>query len=139
MRPLPNFGELGASVGTIVAGMGCAFCFPALGTLGASVGLGFLSAYEGVLITKVLPVLAVVGLLLGAFAWWQHRAHWRGALSTVGPLIVLAGLYPVWQLDIGWARAVFYSGLAIMVSVSVLDLIKPPGAVKCPTSSSVPS
>jgi mercuric ion transport protein len=139
MRPLPNFGELGASVGTIVAGMGCAFCFPALGTLGASVGLGFLSAYEGVLVTKVLPVLAALGVVMTVFAWWQHRVHWRGALSTLGPVAVLAGLYPVWQLDIGWGRAVFYSELAIMVSVSLLDLIKPPGAVKWPTSSSAPS
>jgi len=37
MRLLSNLGELGASVGTLVAGMGCAFCFPALRESGVRV------------------------------------------------------------------------------------------------------
>ncbi|CAB3774406.1 MerC family mercury resistance protein [Paraburkholderia humisilvae] len=36
-------------LGSIVSAMGCASCFPAIASLGATIGLGFLSQYEGLL------------------------------------------------------------------------------------------
>jgi len=57
------FEKLG-SLGTIVSAMGCAACFPALASLGASIGLGFLSAYEGVFINKLLPLFAIIVLVI---------------------------------------------------------------------------
>ncbi len=131
MARFSDYGELMASAATILSAMGCALCFPALGGLAASIGLGFLSAYEGVLITKVLPVVAALALALAGFGWWQHRVHWRGLLSSVGPLIVLAALYPLWQLD--WSNAVFYVGLIWMLLVSLFDFFKPPRSVTCRT------
>ena len=131
MRPIFSLSGLLASAGTVVAAMVCAFCFPALGTIAASVGLGFLSAYEGILITQVLPILAVVALLFGLLAWWNHRVPWRGALSLVGPLIVLAALYPLWQY--GWSTTMLYFGLLVMLVVSIFDFIKPPRSPSCRT------
>src|ERR1700693_5823293 len=34
------------ALGAIVSAMGCAACFPAIASLGAAIGLGFLSHYE---------------------------------------------------------------------------------------------
>ena len=47
------------SFGTIVAAMGCASCFPAIASLGASLGLGFLSQFEGLFINTLLPIFAI--------------------------------------------------------------------------------
>lgn len=41
-----------SSFGALVSAMSCAGCFPALGSLGAALGLGFLGQYEGFLFRK---------------------------------------------------------------------------------------
>ena len=53
------FDKAGA-FGAILAAMGCASCFPALGSLGAALGMGFLAQYEGVFINTLLPVFAAI-------------------------------------------------------------------------------
>ncbi len=50
-------------LGSIVAAIGCASCFPALASLGAAIGLGFLSQYEGLFIRILLPTFAGIALL----------------------------------------------------------------------------
>ena len=131
MKKASKFSEKFAALGTIVAAMGCASCFPALGALAASLGLGFLSAYEGVFINKLLPFFAASVIVINLFYWWQHRVHWRGILSLFGPIAVLLTLYPLWKF--GWSTYLFYSALALMIFVSVLDIIKPPRLIKCQT------
>jgi len=42
------------ALGSVVSAMGCGVCFPAIASLGAAIGLGFLSEYEGLLLTKLL-------------------------------------------------------------------------------------
>jgi len=49
-EPITRAADKAGVVGAIVAAMGCAACFPALGSLAAALGLGFLSQYEGVFI-----------------------------------------------------------------------------------------
>ena len=39
--------------GVIIAALSCAACFPALGALAATLGLGFLSQLEGLAINKL--------------------------------------------------------------------------------------
>jgi len=126
---LPNITEQFAVLGTIITAMGCATCFPALGVLAASLGLGFLSAHEGILINKLLPIFAVAALIINLYYWWQHRVHWRGVLSLLGPTAVLLALYPLWNYD--WSTQLFYAALALMFLVSVLDLVKPPRPPEC--------
>ncbi len=112
-----------ASMGTIVSAMGCAACFPALGSLAATLGLGFLASYEGILINKLLPVFALVALIANVINWYQHQVHARGLISVLGPVSVLASLYPLWQY--GWSTYLLYCALALMFVVSILDILKP--------------
>jgi mercuric ion transport protein len=108
----------------ILAALSCAACFPALGALAATIGLGFLSQFEGVAINNLLPFLAVLALLVNTYGWYQHRVHWRGLLSIGGPMAVLATLYPLWQY--GWSTYLFYVALTLMLAVSIADIISPP-------------
>ena len=64
-----------SSFGALVAAMSCAGCFPALGSLGAALGLGFLSQYEGFMFRKLIPGLAVLALLVNAWGWYRHRRN----------------------------------------------------------------
>ncbi|MCH8080743.1 MAG: organomercurial transporter MerC, partial [Proteobacteria bacterium] len=103
------------SVGALVAAMGCAACFPALASLGASIGLGFLSAYEGVFINKLLPLFALIVLVSNLVAWVSHRDYIRLIWGLLGPLMVLATLYLFWTDN--WSTYMFYTGLVLMLAV----------------------
>jgi mercuric ion transport protein len=109
--------------GVIIAALSCAACFPALGALATTLGLGFLSQLEGVAINKLLPIFATIALAVNTYGWYQHRRHWRGVLSILGPLAILATLYPLWQY--GWSTYIFYSALVLMLAMSIADLIRP--------------
>ena len=122
-----------SSLGSLVAAMSCAGCFPALGSLGAAIGLGFLGQYEGFLFRTLLPALAVLALIVNAWAWYRHRRFARGVLSVLGPLAVLSALLLFWSYD--WSIYLFYAGIALMLVMSVLDLLRPARAVQCPISN----
>ena len=106
--------------GVIIAALSCAACFPALGALAATLGLGFLSQFEGLAISTLLPAFATVALAVNMYGWYQHRIHWHGLLSVLGPMAILATLYPLWQY--GWSTYLFYCALVLMLAVSVADL-----------------
>lgn len=118
-------------IGAILAAIGCAACFPALGSLGAAIGLGFLSQFEGTLVTYVLPLFAIIALVANFVGGLRHR-HWpRMLLGIIGPLLVLAAAL---LMSIGGIRAewLLYPGLLLMVAVSLWDMISPPRKVHCP-------
>ncbi len=48
------------ALGSVVSAIGCAACFPALASFGAAIGLGFLSQYEGLFISRLLPLFAAL-------------------------------------------------------------------------------
>lgn len=123
-------------VGSIVTAMGCAVCFPAMASLGAAIGLGFLSQYEGLFITTLLPLFAAIALLANAVGWLSHRQWPRSLLGVMGPAIVLAALY----LFFGrwWTAGLFYAGLALMLGVSLWDLVSPAHRRCFPTSCPTP-
>jgi len=116
--------EKAGSVGALVSAMGCAACFPALASLGASIGLGFLSAYEGVFINKLLPLFALIVLVSNLVAWVSHRNYIRLIWGLLGSLMVLATLYLFWTYN--WSTYMFYTGLVLMLAVSIWDIISPP-------------
>ncbi|GFG73810.1 mercury transporter MerC [Mycobacterium botniense] len=111
-------------VGTVVSAMACAMCFPAVGAIGAALGLGFLSRWEDVFI-NVLPLFAV--LVLVANALGAHRQWRRSALGVIGPILVLIGWVSFMSgvLAHGPARVVLYAGLVVMVVYAVWDLVSP--------------
>ena len=112
-----------SSFGALVAAMSCAGCFPALGSLGAALGLGFLSQYEGFMFRKLIPGLAVLALLVNAWGWYRHRHLGRGLLSVAGPIALLAALFLFWSQE--WSIYLFYAGITLMLATSILDLLRP--------------
>ncbi len=124
----------GAS-GAIVSTMGCSACFPLLASFGATIELGFLAQYEGLFISKLLPIFAAIALVSALFSWYSHRNHLRGLLSVAGPALLLLLLKVFWMES--WRTDVFYFSLALMFVVSIWDLISPPHKVcKAPKQKS---
>lgn len=127
MSWLTSLADKSGSIGTAVAAMGCASCFPALGALGASLGLGFIAQWEGLFVNTLLPIFAVIALLANLIGFFSHRIVWRLFLGLAGPLMVLATLYLFWVDD--WSTDMFYAGIALMLMVSLFDVFYPPKRV----------
>lgn len=119
-------------LGSVVSAAACPACFPALASLGAAMGLGIFAQYEGLIMTKLLPLFAAVALLANALGWLRHRQWHRSLLGMIGPAIVLAALlvFPGEE----WFDKLLYAGLACMVSVSLWDLLSPANK-RCATNS----
>jgi mercuric ion transport protein len=120
--PVTRVADKAGVLGTIVSAIGCAACFPALGSLGAAIGLGFLSQYEGMFIRVLLPLFALLALLANIVSWRRHRQMLQGVLSVVGPLLVLAAVLVMRNQGVR-TGFLLYPGLALMVAASVWDLV----------------
>ena len=123
MVPLTRAADKVGALGSVVAAMGCAACFPALASFGAAIGLGFLSDYEGLILSRWLPLLAALAFLANALGWLRHRQWHRSLLGMLGPAIVFVD--SVWFLGNWWTANVLYVGLALMAGVTVWDLVSP--------------
>jgi mercuric ion transport protein len=118
MKLLDSIGNKTGGLGSIVSAMGCGACFPALASFGSAIGLGFLSQYEGLFITVLLPLFAGLALLANALGWLRHRQWPRSVLGMIGPAIVLIATFTM-------AEKLLYVGLAMMVGVSIWDFVSP--------------
>jgi mercuric ion transport protein len=118
-----RLGDKAGSLGALVSAMGCAMCFPAIASLGAAVGLGFLSQWEGLFVNTLLPLFAWLALFINALGWLNHRQWHRSLLGMLGPAILLLSLYPWFQY--GWSSYATYTGIGLMIAVSVWDLVSP--------------
>lgn len=118
MGPLNSIGNKAGGLGAIVSAMGCGACFPALASFGSAIGLGFLSQYEGLFISVLLPLFALLALLANALGWLKHRQWHRSVLGMVGPAIVLVATFTM-------AEKLLYIGLAAMLAISIWDFISP--------------
>jgi len=123
MSNFTNLGSLGSSLGAMVSAMGCAFCFPAIASLGGALGLGFLGQWEGLFINTLLPAFAWIALVINALGYLGHKQWHRSVFGMVGPVLLLLSLYPWFQY--GWSTYVTYSALGLMVLVSIGDLVYP--------------
>jgi mercuric ion transport protein len=111
------------ALGSVVSAASCPACFPALASLGAAAGLGFLSEYEGLFLTTLLPLFAAVALVANAAGWFRHRQWHRSLLGMIGPAMVLAAMllfFGQW-----WTARLLYTGLAAMVGIALWDLLSP--------------
>jgi mercuric ion transport protein len=120
--PASRVADKAGVLGAIVSAIGCAACFPALGSLGAAIGLGFLSQYEGMFIRVLLPLFALLALLANIVSWRRHRQMLRGVLSIIGPLLVLAAVLVMRTQGVR-TGFLLYPGLALMVAVSIWDFV----------------
>jgi len=136
MRLVARIADKAGALGSVVSAMGCAACFPVIASLGAAVGLGFLSEYEGLFITKLLPLFAAIALVANGLGWFSHRQWHRTLLGMMGPSMVLAAMlvfFGQW-----WTTRLLYSGLAVMVGVSIWDLVSPAHRRCGPASCELP-
>jgi mercuric ion transport protein len=136
MNVISRIADKTGALGSIVSAMGCAACFPAIASLGAAIGLGFLSEYEGLFLNKLLPLFAAIALLANALGWFSHRQWHRTVLGLIGPAIVLAAMYLFFGQ--GWTDKLLYTGLVFMVAVSIWDLVSPANLRCGPDSCEIP-
>lgn len=129
----PRIADKTGVVGSILGAMSCGACFPALASLGSALGLGFLSQYEGLFITTLIPLFAGIALLANALGYLRHRNWLRSVLGMIGPIIVLAST----QLFMGyeWNENLLYLGMAMMVGVSLWDIFARKRVVDCATQA----
>jgi len=136
MSLLTRAGDKAGLIGSVVSAMGCASCFPAIASLGAAIGLGFLNQYEGLFITTLLPLFAGLALLANVLGWLSHRQWHRSLLGAIGPVLVLAAVY----FTVGRSsELLLYVGLAFMVGVSLRDLVSPARHRCAPDGCELPS
>ncbi|WP_126453704.1 organomercurial transporter MerC [Sulfuriflexus mobilis] len=117
------FDKTGA-LGSFIAAMGCASCFPALGSLGTALGLGFLAQFEGIFINTLLPIFAAIALAANLLSFISHKVWYRTLAGITGPSLVLLTLYPLWAYN--WSTYLLYTGIALMLLVSIWDIFLPP-------------
>ncbi len=132
-----RFADKAGSLGALVSAMGCAMCFPAIASLGAALGLGFLSQWEWTFINTLLPLFALLALIINGLGWFSHRQWHRSLLGMVGPTVLLLSLYPWFKY--AWSSYATYTGIALMLAVSVWDLISPANRHCGPDSCELPS
>lgn len=132
MRGLSRLGDKAGVVGTLVSAMGCGACFPALASIGAAAGLGFLSQWEGMFVNTLLPLFAGLALLANFLGWFSHKQLTRTMAGIMGPAFVLSALYPLWEYE--WSTKLMYAGMVLMMSVSVWDIYSPNNR-RCSTAS----
>jgi len=123
MQWVTNIFSKAGVFGTFITAMGCAACFPALGALAATLGLGFLAQYEGLYINTLLPLFASIALGSSVISFYRHRCWKRLFLGFTGPVMVLLTLYPLWAY--AWSTYLFYAGLFIMLAAAIWDIVAP--------------
>lgn len=116
-RALDKTGVIGAIVGSF----SCAMCFPAAASLGAAIGLGFLSQWEGLFVHWLIPIFASVALLATLAGWFSHHQWQRTLLGSIGPVLTLIGVFGLTHhfLAKDLARGIFYTGLIVMFLASL--------------------
>ena len=123
MEWIARAADKAGALGSVVSAASCPACFPALASLGAAAGLGFLGEYEGLFLNTLLPLFAAVALVANAVGWFRHRQWHRSLLGMIGPAMVLAAMllfFGHW-----WTARLLYTGLAFMVGVSLWELLSP--------------
>ena len=123
LSSLTRLGDKSGSCGAVIAAMGCSFCFPAIASLGAAIGLGFLAQWEGFLLTKVLPGAAILTLLANVLGYFYHRQWHRTLLGVTGPISILL-ILNFWFATY-WRADAIYVALGLMVAVSIWDVFWP--------------
>ena len=118
-----RIGDKSGALGGVVAAMGCSMCFPALASLGAAIGLGFLTQWENLFMTTLIPLFAWIALLANALGWFSHRQWHRSLLGMAGPTLVLLSLYPWFMYP--WFKLTLFAGLILMVITAIWDLVWP--------------
>ena len=111
-----EFVEKLGSIGSLLAAAACPACFPLLAVVGATVGLGVLRPFEGVvfLVFRVLVGIAFIGNIL---TYFNHRQILPLILGVLSPLLIFFTFYVYWN------TFVLYAGLFGLLITSVLNSV----------------
>jgi mercuric ion transport protein len=118
---------------TVVASMSCGFCFPFLASLGASLGIGFLSEFEAFFIVTAIPILAWFIIAMQIYVWIKHKKNIYLFFGLLGPITILILKHFFWIEE--WRTEVYYLALASMLIYSVFTIVKPPIKACCATTT----
>lgn len=120
------------TVGAMLAAILCPICFPKLALIGAVLGLGALTPYEGwfAAAAQVFLVLALVGHIV---AYRRHRNRWIAVLASVGVTLVLGSLW------LHHVEALVYAGLAALVVATAWSVFAMRRCASCATKISAPA
>lgn len=80
-------------IAAIIGSFSCAACFPAVASIGAAIGLGFLSQWESLFVRFLIPIFAIAVLVANLVGWFMHHTWYRTAAATVGPMLALIGAF----------------------------------------------
>ena len=116
-------GKATSLVGAFVSVLGCAACFPAAASFGAAIGLGFLTQWESVFVSVLLPLFATIALIINLLGYRTHKQLKRTLFGISGPILVLLWK-PLMHLGLPGAT-VMYTGIALMLIVSIWDIFSP--------------
>lgn len=133
MTPATRVVDNAGVVATIVGSFSCVACFPAIASIGAALGLGFMSRWEGVSVRYLIPLFAVIVLAANVAGWRSHRDWRRLFVGVAGPILALIGAFGLMGvlgfthgfLPANIARGVFYAGLAVMIISAAWDWVRP--------------
>ncbi len=137
MTLISRIADKAGTLGSIVSASSCAACFPAIASIGAALGLGFLQEYEGLFISRLMPLFAAIALVANALGWLSHRQWHRSVMGMIGPTLVLGALG--WLGGEGWSTSTLYAGLGLMLAVSAWDLLWPTNRRCAPDGCDLPA
>ena len=102
------------SVGTFITAAACPVCWPLFASIGATLGLGVLAPFEGIMMTIVFPAFVIISIVGTILSFINHRTYLPLAVSLVSAALILYGFYG------GWNLILMYIGIFGLLAGSVL-------------------
>ena len=112
---LDKFGAIGAFF-SLIAATGCPACFPLLGVIGATLGLGFLRPYEGI-IMYVFQGFVLLSLIGNIFSYLYHKRMVPLIVGVASPALIFFAFY------IYFSYLLIYVGLVGLFIAGILNYI----------------
>ena len=123
---LDKFGAIGAIL-ALIASASCPACFPILGVIGATLGLGFLQPYEGIIL-YVFQFFVLLSLIGNILAYVGHRKIYALVVGTVSPMLIFFAFY------IKFDYRIIYIGLFGLFISAILNYIENRKCKTCTTN-----
>lgn len=120
---LDKVGAIGA-VFSLIAAAGCPACFPLLGIIGATFGLGFLRPYEGILM-HVFQGFVFLSLIGNVIAYLSHRKIYALLIGVISPLMIFFAFYVYFDYRI------IYAGMLGLLVTAVVNYIERRKCKRC--------
>jgi mercuric ion transport protein len=105
------------SIGAILVAATCAVCFPLLTGVGAAIGLGIFSKYEGMTL-YLFQIFVLIALLGNVISYFHHKKRILLALGVANPLLIFFSFY------LYFSQFIVYAGLGGLLTAAVLNYLE---------------